>query len=51
MSSTAEQLADDYARGEIDEVPKCGQGKRTKAEQVFRGELKFQFLRLGSNAI
>jgi hypothetical protein len=35
MSSSAEQLADDYERGEIDGVPKCGQGKRTKAEQVF----------------
>jgi hypothetical protein len=32
--SSAEQLADDYARGEIDGVPKCGQGKRAKAEQV-----------------
>jgi hypothetical protein len=35
MSSSAEQLADDYARGEIDRVPKCGQGKRTKTEQVY----------------
>jgi hypothetical protein len=35
MNSRAEQLADDYARGAIDGVPKCGQGKRTKAEQVF----------------
>jgi hypothetical protein len=35
MSTNAEQLADNYARGEIDGVPKCGQGKRTKAEQVY----------------
>jgi hypothetical protein len=35
MSSSAEQLANNYAQGEIDDVPKCGQGKRTKAEQVF----------------
>jgi hypothetical protein len=35
MSSSAEQLADAYARGEIDDMPKCGQGKRTKAEQVY----------------
>jgi hypothetical protein len=35
MSSNAEQLADDYAQGEIDGVPKCGQGNRTKTEQVY----------------
>jgi hypothetical protein len=34
-SSGAEQLADNYAQGEIDDVSKCGQGKRTKAEQVY----------------
>jgi hypothetical protein len=34
MSSSAEQLANDYARGEIDGVPKCGQGMGTKSEQV-----------------
>jgi hypothetical protein len=42
MSSNTEQLADDYARGEIDAVPKCGQGKQTKVEQV-RGLIKISF--------
>ena len=34
MSSSAAELAEDYARGEVDDVPKGTQGKRTKAEQV-----------------
>nr|CAD2189097.1 unnamed protein product [Meloidogyne enterolobii] len=34
MSSSAADLANEYERGEIDEVPKGTKGKRSKAEQV-----------------
>jgi hypothetical protein len=37
MSRSAEQLAEEYARSKLMEMPmpKCGQGKSTKAELVF----------------
>jgi hypothetical protein len=38
MSSSDELLADDYARGEVDGVPKCGQGKRTSQTGLLEEE-------------